>query len=230
MRPAREFSPWGDLARQLVEKGPISYDKLLSEVASVVPPGIAYRHALREVERIQAARATPGRNYTDSEKIKDKRIRYARREIASGVLHSFHQRGRTAYVEVNGQRMVTLGEHPWSDPKPLGYSVTPISRYLLDAVVSGPRMFDDLFLEGMHLIPYDHAVRRGIVAREANKAREGYFGESHVSDDQSFLRGARGIFNGAINGLERSERIVVSGKGKLRKVSKGPQWVPGHDS
>lgn len=227
------ISLWAELIRERVEQGPISYDALIAEAAPLVPPGRAYRVALgaMDSERRRGGYG-PERQFTDVEGKKDQRIRYGQRTTVAGILHSMHIRGRLVTYEEDGVRMVALGPHPWSDPKPSAAHSSQVVAGILEAVRDDPMEYIALFEHVKHLVDRQKAIGRAVRARRQNRKYDG--GDPHtatvrelrLTDEDNFNRGARAIFQYSVRALSRSGRVVVVGSGRERRVvARGPNWV-----
>lgn len=224
--------PWTAYIRGRVISGPVDYDELVAEASKHVPPGRAYRTAIKDLENLRLRRNGGGRDFSDVEGRKEARIRYGSRSIVASTLHGMKVEGRIKVIADGDSRLVVSGDHPFGSPIPAKPYASDLSKFILYAVADEALSFNDLFQLSMDLIPRDKAIevtrRKRTSARENQRARGRQPAKTQrpqPSDDDDFRTGCREILNKAVRSLSRSKRIVLDGEGPNRIVAKGPQWV-----
>lgn len=100
-------TPWTVRLNKMLDKGPISRDEAVAEMASLVPPGRAYRDTervlkwVREKHHYKSKRATP-----DKEQTKDVRIKGGQKRIVRSALWTQIKLGHIEAYEENGIQML----------------------------------------------------------------------------------------------------------------------------
>lgn len=106
--------PWTERLRELVEKGPVSVDKAVSEMAALVPPGRALRDTDRVVEWVRTHnKYKTERVPKDPEQTKDIRIKGGQKRIVRSALWTQKKHGRVEEYEEKGVRMLRKGPNAW---------------------------------------------------------------------------------------------------------------------
>ena len=107
-KPGRKPTPWAAYILTAVERGPVSYHRVVAEAAGLVPPGRGYREAL-------AIRAGERRRWglaEGSEEVlvgrdKNEAIRAGQRRIAMAAIKGLRQRGRILIYVDGDEKMVS---------------------------------------------------------------------------------------------------------------------------
>lgn len=226
-------SPWHDYIRSRVEEGPVQYDQLVMEAAGLVPPGRAFRTAFAKVEHAREKVASGlVRHYKDEETRKSLRVRYGQRAMVMNTINHLAKVGRIEVRENGSGKIVKIGSHPWSDPLPTR-ATNETTALVLYAVEDGPIGFEQLFDQLLDSFPRERAIEKAIRQREASRANHKpktgrrLKPESRrvISDDENFRSGARALYTATLKPLVKSQRILVTGQGADRVISRGPRWV-----
>lgn len=222
---ASKFQPWTEFIVTRVAEGPVSYTQLLTESAALVPPGRGFRQALSMLTRHRGIDGDLGRNYSDPEHIKDKRIKYGQRNIASKAIRDLLARQRLEEFDVDGTLMVRKGPRELGDlPDFVSARTAVYTHALLRAVRDGPVLAEDAIEATLPFIARDKAIHKARQNRERSAVQRGYVNRIGRDDERDFRVGARQYVQPSLASLVQSNRLVMLGKGRDALISKGPRW------
>ena len=108
-----KLNPWTARLRELVLDGPVPYNRALSQMAVLVPPGRAFRDGERQASwKPKTQRDTEA---TDSSKklSQDALITQGAHRLAYQTIWTQIRAGRIARFEEDGEPMLRIGPRPW---------------------------------------------------------------------------------------------------------------------
>ena len=217
------ITPWTTFILDRVASGPQDWNRLVSEAASLVPPGRAFREAERHLEYRRPE--DEGRRWIDEHAKKDQRIRWGQRGIITAALSGLASNGRIEITMSEGQKLVSVGSNPASSAKPTRAVSGTCAGEVMMLVEDDEMLLDDVFDIVLPVINREMAIHTGRRIRDSVRRRRGSEADTDHTDEDDFKSGARQMFTASVRNLAKSKRIVVVGSGPYRFIRRGPAWV-----
>lgn len=194
------LSPWTARLQELVQHGPVSYDRAIAEMAALVPPGRAYRDGKRQKDW--------GRRRHNVTKFKAVSADYEKKAaISSGALRLARvavwtqQRDGRVVIEGEGaDRVIRPGPNPIGEvsaratgvrprPRPSLSRMRPVSREVWRAVAERPISMGDLRARVAHLVPKGESSPRAYVTETLHSMvrRRRVSAEGSLGDDATMV-------------------------------------------
>lgn len=218
--------PWTEHVIERVRSGPVSFGRLLTETAALVPPGRGYRMAINGVEWQRSRSGAQARPYADPDIIKAKRVRNGQMAIARKAITDLIAAKRIEEYEDGAERMLREG--------PLGLNGTirlPRSRMVpwtlaaLRAVREEDVDREELVLQLMPLIPVEKAIENRKRDLLFERRRRSVTHPVEPSVEVMASSGARSIVSGMIHGMVSTQRLAFKDVDGKKMVTRGPKYV-----
>lgn len=109
------MTPWVIYILSVVQRGPVPYGRLVSDAASLVPPGRGYRQALANRSSARVRNGLPEKSDEMLAGDKNEAIRAGQRYLVTSSISGLRQRGRVAIYFDGDVKMVGAGPHDIAD-------------------------------------------------------------------------------------------------------------------
>ena len=227
-------NPWTVRLHELVASGPVPFNKAVSEMMALVPPGQGYRKGVWMLDwsRRNAKGGGPQRQLPAEEE-KSVLIRTGRRAIATSAIWTQTKHNRVEVFEDDGERWLRVGTNPpgatfislgeRGRPRPALTRISPWTKHIWRRVAEGDVPIETLRQECFDMIPDDLAIRNVTQASASQKRRFGRSRKGSPTDPSSIAVGKRRIFATALNALVKRNRVTLVGADQ-QIVSRGSDF------